>query len=223
MRQHLKRNLLLGVALAAVTVGVIIAVGSGGAHHKTNRGLPAGASTPGDVQLAAEYLGVSRSELRRRLRTGESMSEIAESTKGKSADGLIAALLAHRQAALAAGRPSPAAEHEALARARKQIVAETDRARGHSGTVGSAAAYLGLSESALRARLRSGRSLAEIAVAEGKSRAGLIAALIAVKATRLHMALAEHAISATEEKTALGTLHGRVARSVDSHLAAPAG
>jgi len=225
MRGHLRRNLLLGVALAAVTAGVVIAVAPGGAHHRTatvKRLLSAG-SVPGDVQLAADYLGISRAELRRRLRTGATMAEVADATPGRSADGLITALLGPREAAFRARSSPTPAQREALARSRAQIVAEVNHGHGRGGPIQTAAGYLAISQAALRARLRSGRSLAQIAVAEGRSRAGLIEALASVKAARLRTALAEHAITPGEEKTALATLHERVSAEIEQHLGAPSG
>jgi len=226
MREHLRRNLLLGLALVAVLAGVIIAVsGQGTKHTPANaRRLEPARSGTSEVALAASYLGISPATLRRRLRQGETMAEIAGSTPGRSTGGLIAALARAREAqareaALAAHRPLSAAE---LARVRAQIVAEANRGRGRSGAVSAAAAYLGLSDSAVRARLRAGQSLAEIAAAVGRSRAGLIEALVALKASRLRTAVSEHAITAAEEKAALATLSARVKREVGQRQSAPA-
>jgi hypothetical protein len=217
MRGNLRRNLLLGLAAAAVAAGLIIALTSGARHHAAK--TSARGSSPGDVQLAADYLGISRSQLRRRLRAGGSIAELAESTKGKSVEGLIADLLAHRRTALAKSRRTPAEVDQALARARAQIITETHRVRGQtSGQTRTAAAYLGVSETALRARLRSGESLAQVAGAEGRSRSGLIDALVAVKAKRLQTALAEHVISAKAEQAALHLLRPRVSQTVDRHI-----
>jgi DNA-binding protein Fis len=221
MRGNTRRNLLLSLAAAVVLIGLIIAATSGGGKHSPKAGrLPSAGSAGGDVQLAADYLGISRRELRARLRDGQSMAEVADATRGKSAQGLIADLIAHRQAALSA---SPASERETLARARAQIVAEAIRARGRAGQAQTAAAYMGISLTALRARLRAGESLAQAAAAVGKSRAGLIDALVSVKAGRLHTALAEHAINRKQEQAALGSLRRRTAQAVDQRATASAG
>jgi hypothetical protein len=225
MNDHLKRHLLLGVALAAVIAGVIIAVASSGGHHhatKSKQGLARG-SGPGDVQLAAQYLGISRAELRRHLRTGETMAEVADSVPGHSASGLVAALLAPRAAHAKAQKPSSAATQEAIKHARAQVTAEAGHRRGRTGPVAPAAAYLGLSEPALRAKLQAGQSLAEVATAQKKSQDGLIAALIAVKARRLKTALQEHAVTPAQERAALSRLGKRVRRQIDAHLASPSG
>jgi hypothetical protein len=221
MKDHANRNMLLGLALVAVIAGVIIAVLSGGAHQhhatKTRQANSRG-SGAGDVQLAADYLGISRAELRRRLRSGETMAEVANATPGKSAAGLIAALLAPRRAQVEAHQPTSVAAQEALKRARAQVVAETSHGRGRSGPVPTAAAYLGLSEPALRARLRAGESMEQVAATRHRSRSGLIGALVAVKARRLRRAVAEHVITPAQEKRALASLHSRVQREVEQHL-----
>jgi hypothetical protein len=225
MSEHLKRNLLLGLALAAVIAGVIIAAAPGGGHHTrlASRGLAAGSSKPSDVQLAAGYLGLSPAALRRRLRSGETMAEVAAATPGRSASGLIARLLAAREAALKAEKPLTSAGRQTLSRARSQIVAEANHGRGRSGPVQAAARYVGLSETALRDKLRSGQSLAQVAVGQSKSRAGLVEALVTLKAARLRTALAEGAITGGEEKAALASLASRVSQEVDAHIVTSAG
>lgn len=225
MSPNLKRNLLLGVALAAVVAGVILAVLPRGGHHghPASRAHATRGSQVSDIRLAAEYLGISRGALRRRLRSGETMAEVANATPGRSAGGLVAALFAARRRALTSGTPGSAAERQALARARAQIVAEADRGRERSGPVAAAARYLGLSEGALRARLKAGRSLAQVAAEESKSRAGLIDALVALKSARLRTALTEGAITRGEEQSALSSLPERVAQTVREHIGTSSG
>jgi hypothetical protein len=211
MREHLRRNILLGLAAAAVIAGVIIAITSSGGHDRhPHHGLAARSSGAGEVGLTAEYLGIGVQQLHAKLRAGESTAEMAEATPGKSAAGLVADLLAHRRRAILAAGGGPAEQQQALARERAQIVAQTNHSRGRNGTAQTAADYLGISEAAVRRQLRTGRSLAQIAADAGKSRAGLVDALVAVKAKRLRTARAERVITAAEEQTALGKLHARV-------------
>ena len=69
------------------------------AHHR--RG--------GTLATAAGYLGLSPAQLRSELRSGKSLAEIANATRGKSKAGLIGALEAapkERLAAAAANLPS---------------------------------------------------------------------------------------------------------------------
>ncbi len=56
---------------------------------------------------------------------------------------------------------------------------------GGASFLSTAATYIGISEADLRAQLRSGKTLAEIAVANGKTRDGLIAALTQAATARI--------------------------------------
>ncbi len=72
---------------------------------------------------AAEYLGLTRAELRAELRKGQSLAQIARA-KGKSVDGLVAALTAHVKARL-----TKAVESDRLTRQRADELLDrlTDR------------------------------------------------------------------------------------------------
>ena len=83
-----RKQKVTGVAAAAVML-----VGGGSAVAAT-RG-DHGAGRPGDpLATAATYLGVSESTLRSDLQSGKTLAAIANATPGKSAAGLIAALVA---------------------------------------------------------------------------------------------------------------------------------
>jgi hypothetical protein len=151
------------------------------------------------------------------------MAEIAAGTSGRSTSGLIATLLSAREAALKSEKPLSSAGRKALSRARAQIVAEVNRGRGRSGPLPAAALYLGLSKTELRDKLNAGQSLAQVAAGQSKPEAGLIEALVAVKAARLRTALAEGAITPAEEKLALAALPARVSTEVHQHLAGSSG
>jgi hypothetical protein len=62
--------------------------------------------------------------------------------------------------------------------------------RGFFGGTSAAAAYLGLSASALQTQLQSGKTLADVAKAQGKTVAGLVAAMVASQKKRLQSAVA---------------------------------
>lgn len=64
--------------------------------------VPEHARRPGLQATAAEYLGISRSQLRGDLRSGHSLAQVASSTSGRSEAGLIQALVAARQARVSA-------------------------------------------------------------------------------------------------------------------------
>ena len=89
------RILTLAAALLAVTM---LAVGatSAPAAQKPSAGKPLAARLAAKAKrlgAAAEYLVLSRDELRARLRAGDSLAEVAEA-QGKTVDGLVDAMLA---------------------------------------------------------------------------------------------------------------------------------
>src|SRR4051794_34441910 len=102
-------------------------------------------------------------------------------------------------AAVAAGRLSKAQGAELKQRIESNgfpLVAPPFGGPGHFGDHGihgldAAATYLGFSESALRSRLDSGKTLAEVAKAQGKSVDGLVAALKADLKQHLDRAVAD--------------------------------
>lgn len=61
----------------------------------------------------------------------------------------------------------------------------SDHGIGGANFLSAAAAYIGISEADLRAQLQSGKSLADVAVANGKTRDGLIVALTQAAATQI--------------------------------------
>ena len=98
-------SLALGV-LAAGGAGAAFAA-SGGGHMQrpavvgtsVHRGMRGGM---GVLSAAASYLGTTPSALVDQLRSGKTLAQIANQTSGKSADGLIAALVADAKQKLAA-------------------------------------------------------------------------------------------------------------------------
>lgn len=219
MRSHLKRNLMLGVALAAVIAGVLIAVLSGGHHHGRAGHLDARPSGRSDIQIAADYLGMGAPELRRRLRSGETMGQVAQTTAGRTQAGLLDALLTSRAAVLRSQKLPPSEERERLARLRTRTVAEIHHARHKRSDVAAAARYLAVGEAHLRAELRSGRTLAQIASSTGgRSAAGLTDALVRSRRQRLEAELSNGKITASQERLALASLRGRVTNEINRRL-----
>jgi uncharacterized coiled-coil protein SlyX len=115
----------------------------------------------------------------------------ARSKKAFAAAGATLAVAAGAGGALAAGGP---------------------RAGGPARHPGPAAiaAYLGLTPAQLREQLRSGKSLAQIAVAQGKTVAGLEDAIIADVQTHLDQAVAKGRLTAAQETAVLARLKQRV-------------
>jgi hypothetical protein len=218
------------VALVLIAAVVAIAASGGGGHTATNASSSSGATAAskpvGEVALAATYLGLSRSRLRSELRAGRTLAQIADSTSGKSAAGLIDALVSAKTARLTAAAASsqltPAQRTARLTRLRAKVIAAVNRTRTAGagprggGDLAAAATYLGVGRAELDRELSSGRTLAQVAAPRpGKSTAGLIEALVADRRARLAAQLAAGRINATLERAALATLQQRVTVAVN--------
>jgi hypothetical protein len=196
-----------------------------------------------DLSTAAGYLGISTAQLAAKLSAGQSLAEIASATPGRSAAGLIEALVTAKRAALAAiaaklpkrvraeverpGGPRGAAALErargAAHRARHQ--ARVPPAHRLIATPGfrAAAGYLGMSAAQLQSELESGRTLAAIASAtSGKSESGLIDAIVAAKQEVLAAARAASSITAAREKAMTANMRKRVEKLVKRTFASTA-
>ena len=148
----------------------------------------------GLLNVAAEYIGIERRALVRELRQGRSLAQSAEA-HGKTRAGLKAAIL-DAIAARVNARTDLTAERKAqiLSRAGARVDRLIDRTgqpkRGKhrigKGLLRVAADYIGVQPRALVRELRGGRSLAESAVAHGKTRAGLREALLGAITARVN-------------------------------------
>lgn len=86
---------------------------------------------------------------------------------------------------------------------------------GPTGQFGGAASYLGLTNAQLLQQLRSGKSLAQIATANGKSVSGLEQAMTATAKAELGKLVANKMITAAQEKQLLTRLSSRIANEVN--------
>lgn len=88
------------------------------------------------LATAARYLGVSTVQLRRDLRSGMTLAQVATATNGKSEAGLVEALVTASRAAVAArvesGRLTQAKANEILPQLTRRVSAEVRRARHHA-------------------------------------------------------------------------------------------
>jgi transposase-like protein len=82
----------------------------------------------------------------------------------------------------------------------------------------TAATYLGLTEEALRERLRNGKTLAEIAKEKGKSVEGLVDALVAEKTRRLDAAVEDGRLTEAERDNLVKGVQERVTALVNGRL-----
>ncbi len=136
-------------------------------------------------------------------------------------DGALrSAFLDRLNAAVASRRLTEAQAEKIKQQVLAQDVTPCLRASGvgrHAGAgrLGPAATYLGLTRQRLTAQLRSGRTLAEIAQAQGRTVAGLEAAMTAAAKTRLDRAVAGGRITSAQEQQFLGRLPKRLDRLVN--------
>jgi hypothetical protein len=84
--------------------------------------------------------------------------------------------------------------------------------------LGAAATYLGLTEEQLHNRLESGKTLAEIAKAQGKSVGGLKAAMLKDAKSHLDAAVKAGRLSSAEEQRVLADLEQRIDDLVNGKL-----
>jgi hypothetical protein len=90
--------------------------------------------------------------------------------------------------------------------------------RGHLGDLEAAASYLGLTEDQLRTQLQSGKTLADVAKAQGKSVDGLIDALVADAKEHLDDAVADGRLTKAQEDQILADLKQRITDRVNGKL-----
>jgi hypothetical protein len=171
---------------------------------------------------AARYIGITEAQLRTELGTDKSLADVAVA-HGKTRDGLIAALTAAQQQDIATlvdqkgigARPKPANGYGpgpgGFGRGPgggNVIIGDTDAA---------AATYLGTTEADLETKLRAGQSLAQIANATaGKSRDGLVNALVADATAKIDAAQTAGRITADQATQLKSNLSTRIGQLVDA-------
>ena len=219
--KHLDKA-LLGAGAALLLSGGVAAAALG----PTNLGSTVLSSLPGAITLnvaehgpfgganvfatAATYIGISESDLRTELAGGKSLADVAVA-HGKTRDGLIAALV-----------QASTTQITTLVDTKNPFPAPPAGAPGRGMHFGgdeftAASTYLGISESDLRTKVQSGQSLAQIANATaGKSRDGLIQALVAAETTEIDQAQKDGKITADQATQAKANLTTRITQFVDN-------
>ena len=219
--KHLDKALIAAGAALLLSGGVAAA-----ALGPSNVGSVVMSSLPGEITLAvnnhgafgganflstaATYIGVTEDALRTELGTGKSLADVAVA-HGKTRDGLIAALT---QAATA--------EITTLVDTKNPIPARPSGAPGfgfriEGNSLAAAATYLGTTEADLRTKLQGGQTLAQIAAAtSGKSRDGLIQALVADQTKNIDQAQKDGKITADQATQLKTNLTQRVTAMVDA-------
>lgn len=188
-------------ALAPATADAVIAQLPGGVAIFASNG-PFGSHNV--LATAATYIGITEADLRTELQTGKTLAEVAVA-HGKTRDGLIAALSAEATGKITTAVDQPGTNLSGPG------------GRGGPGgpramitnDIAAAAAYIGTTEVDLRTKQQAGQTLAQIATAAGKTRDGLIAAMVADGNAKIDAALAAGTITAAQatEKKASVTAH----------------
>jgi hypothetical protein len=187
-----------------------------------------------ELAAAARYLGLDASDLRTKLESGESLADIAKA-QGKDLAGLEQTILDTAKAdldkAVADKKLTQGQADDILANLKSHIdnIANgTLRFRGphvrglagpHFGLgrqLSAAAKYLGLSESELRAKLRGGASLADVARAQSKDAGGLQDAIVAAEKADLDKAVADKKLTRSQADDILGVLKAHVGDLVNA-------
>lgn len=163
------------------------------------------------LATAATYIGITEAALRTELQAGKSLAEVAVAN-GKTRDGLIAALSA------------------AATQAIGTLVDRKDLGQSKPGGPGGvgrglilkaepfaiASTYLGIPQADLMTRVRAGETLAAIANATaGKSRDGLIAAIVAENTAKIDAAVSAGTITADQATRLKAELTEHATRTVD--------
>jgi hypothetical protein len=168
---------------------------------------------------SAKYLGLTDKELRAKL-PGTSLGALANSTPGKSRDGLVADLVTAGNADIDKALANKKITDDQAKKLRDalpgRVATFVDRSwptpRTAAGTnlksflgdlLQAGQAYLGLAPQDIRAQMAAGKSLGDIANATpGKSRDGLVGALVTAANARIDQAVTANKLTA-EQATAL--------------------
>lgn len=196
MKKRTKIAMGAGAALAVVGAGGAMAAGQ----------LSPSTESKAVVEDAAEQLGVAPAEL---------------------SDALKQALANRLDEAVQAGTLT-----EAQAEAMKQRLESNDfplfggpalgqrggpgHHMGHHGMgLDAAASFLGVTEAELRSELQSGKTLAEVAKAEGKTVDGLVDALVTAATKRLDQAVADGRLTKAQRDEIVASLEERTTAMVN--------
>jgi uncharacterized protein YidB (DUF937 family) len=166
---------------------------------------------------------------------GESKAVISDAAKqlgiepAKLSSALKKALEDRIDAAVAAGRLTKEQGAELKQRLESNgvpLVAPPFFGHGHFGDHGlhgldAAASYLGLSEAQLRAQLESGKTLAQVAKAQGKSVDGLVATLKADLKQHLDQAVSDGRLTQAQENQILANADQRLTQLVNGQFPGP--
>jgi hypothetical protein len=206
MERRAKHKLAAGAVAALVLAGGGVAVGANtfGSPKEESQAV---------IDDAAKQLGIAPSKL---------------------SDALKTALANRVNAAVKAGRLSKTEGDALKARIESAGVPlfpagprpphgfrDHDGFRHHGPNLDAAATYLGLTEEQLRTELESGKTLAQVATAHGKTADGLVGALVAAAGKKLDEAVAASRLTRAEADEMLAGLKERINDFVNGRFPRP--
>jgi hypothetical protein len=200
--------------------GMRFGIGPGGPGGRGGAVLTSDVLTP-----AAQFLGISVSTLTSDLNSGKTLAQEA-TAKGKKADDLISAIVAAQKANLdnekAAGWIT-ADQETAILKAYQDAVTDlvnngppVPKAGQPGDFLQTAATFLGVSISDLQSDLKSGKSLADVAKAQGKSVDDLVTALLAPAKKNLDQAVTDGKITQAQETAILNKMTSALTNLVNN-------
>jgi hypothetical protein len=199
-----KRKLAAGAAAALVLAGGGVAVGA------TTFGSPKEESQA-VIDDAAKQLGIAPSKLSDALKTAlenrvDAAVEAGRLSKAEG-DALKTRIESGNVPLFPPGPPRGFRDHDGF--------------RHHGPHLDTAATYLGLTEAQLRTELQSGKTLAQIATAHGKTAEGLVGALVAAAGKKLDEAVAAGRLTRAEADSMLAGLKERITDFVNGRFPRP--
>jgi hypothetical protein len=226
------------LATAGVSVaGAASSPGSTGTSEPTaataNAHRPAARrAIAGGLKVAADAIGITRAQLATELKAGKSIAEVAtahDKTAQSVVDALVAAGTKRINAAKDEGKITGEQAQTALeklpARAEQAVNAKAGdrKARKHrarvrrlaGGALRTAAGVINIEPKALLAELRSGKTIAEVATAKGKTPQAVIDAIVAAGSERIDTAHDNHKLTDEQAARLLDKLPGRVTKFVN--------
>lgn len=218
------------IALGLSSTALMLGAGAGIATGAASGGGHPGGGPPGSAAVAA-YLGLTSDQIRADLQGGQTLAQIA-TAQGKTVTGLEDAIVAGARtqldAAVTAGTLTSAQEATMLSDLQSHVADIVDSTGPPAGALGgpggpgggpaspAIAAYLGLTADALRTDLAAGKTLAQIATAQGKTVSGLEDAIVADAKAHLDAAVAAGKLTSAQEATMLTDLQSHVADAINS-------
>ena len=190
---------------------------------------------PGSLETAAKYIGITEAQLQTELQNGKSLADVA-TAHGKTVGGLVDALTADVQkkldAAVKAGHLTQSQADDMLTELKSHLTDFVNGTMpampvkpffGHAagGKLDAAAKYIGITEEQLQTELQSGKTLAEVAKAHGKTADGLVNAMVADATKKLDAAVKAGHLTQAQASDMLAALKDQVTDLVNGNFPTP--